>query len=58
MQVHGSRCARNAVKALLSAFESQATLEQTQRVLGMPRIRELAPGMRRCLVRRHLGFMI
>ena len=47
MQVHGSRCARNAVKALLTAFESQATLSQTQRALGLPRIRELAPGMRR-----------
>ena len=46
-QVHGSRCARNAVKALLTALEGQQTLAQMQRSLGGARVRELAPGMRR-----------
>ncbi len=44
-QIHGSRCARNAVKALIEAFESQQTLSQTQKALGNRRIRELAVGM-------------
>lgn len=45
LQIHGSRCARNAVKALFTAFESQQTLSQTQKALGNKRIRELAVGM-------------
>lgn len=44
-KIHGSRCARNAVKALFEAFESQQTLSQTQKALGNKRIRELAVGM-------------
>ena len=45
LQIHGSRCARNAVKALFHALESQQTLSQTQKALGNRRIRELAVGM-------------
>ena len=44
LQLHGSRCTRNAVKALFTAFESQSTLEETQKQLGNYRIRELAVG--------------
>lgn len=44
MQLHGSRCTRNAIKALFSAFESQNTLGETQKLLGNYRIRELAVG--------------
>lgn len=44
LQLHGSRCTRNAVKALFNAFESQNTLAETQKQLGNYRIRELAVG--------------
>ena len=44
LQLHGSRCTRNAVKALFNAFESQSTLAETQKQLGNYRIRELAVG--------------
>jgi hypothetical protein len=44
VQLHGSRCTRNAVKALFNAFESQNTLAETQKQLGNFRIRELAVG--------------
>jgi hypothetical protein len=48
VKAHGSRCARNGVKALLSALEGQATLGQLARALPPgARVRELAPGMRR-----------
>ncbi|BDA50595.1 probable 30S ribosomal protein S5 [Coccomyxa sp. Obi] len=45
IKIHGSRCARNAVKALFNALEGQQTLSQTQKALGNRRIRELAVGM-------------
>ena len=44
LQLHGSRCTRNAVKALFNAFESQSTLSEMQRSLGNYRVRELAVG--------------
>ena len=45
LQVHGPRNVRNAVKALIRAFESQTTAEEVAEAQGV-RLRELAGGAR------------
>ncbi|KAK9837101.1 hypothetical protein WJX81_002759 [Elliptochloris bilobata] len=46
IKVHGSRCIRNAVKAVIRAFESQKTMKQVMDELQPPELGDQVPALR------------